>query len=460
MKLHTLLLPVAGALIAGLFPAAPVRADGPARKPNVLFIVVDDLCCSLGCYGKAEVKSPNIDRLAAKGMRFDRAYCQWPICNPSRTSFLTSRRPDTTQVFDNVTSFRRTMPSVVTLPQHFRSNGYHCVSLGKIIHQGLDPAGKLVPYQDAKSWDDCRSFEWTAAGKRGEGRNVTGGAIKQLHWTSAEGTDLDQPDAQIAAAAVKVIEERRDKPFFLAVGFHRPHDPFIAPKKYFDMYPLEKIKLHQPPADRSNDLVNAISRKSPIYNLAERDAKELQRSYYACITFMDAQLGKVLETLDRLNLWEDTIVVLIGDHGYHMGEHNWWNKGTLFEMCVKPPLLVWAPGTKGPGRPTAGIVEFIDLYPTLTDLCGLKTPAGLEGTSFRPLLDDPTLPGKKAAFTQKGKGRTVRTDRWRYTEWDGGKGGVELYDQSKDPLDYYNLADRPELAPVRRELSKLLQPKK
>jgi uncharacterized sulfatase len=454
----TIRLAVLPLLLAGTSSAL---AEELPQRPNVLFLVVDDLCCGLGCYG-APVKSPHIDRLAARGMRFDRAYCQYPVCNPSRTSFLTGLRPDTTGILENLTPFREKLPDVVTLPQLFRQNGYRTVGLGKVIHAGTDPkTGQKVFYQDAKSWDDCRSFEATPLGKRGEGRDVTGGALPVLNWLAAEGGDEDQPDGQNAAAAIKVLEGPRDRPFFLAVGFHKPHDPFHAPRKYFDLYPLDSITLHQPPADRTPDLPVAISRMHPVYKLAGQNARELRRSYLACTSFMDAQVGKLLDALDRLKLWDNTLVVLIGDHGYHQGEHDWWLKFTLFEMSARPPLIVWAPGRKGMGRPTAGIVEFIDLYPTLADLAGLTPPKVLQGVSFRPLLDDPTREGKKAAYTQSNRakvvGRTVRTDRWRYTEWDRGDKGVELYDHSTDAQEYHNLAGRPEPAAVQRELQDLLR---
>jgi len=446
-------------LLATLLSVVPSAVAGQeAKRPNVLFIIVDDLGCDLGCYG-APVKTPNIDRLAARGVRFERAYCQYPVCNPSRTSLLTGLRPDTTGILDNLTRFRHKMPDVVTLPQLFRQRGYTTTGLGKVIHAGLDADGKKVFFQDPRSWDDCRNYEATPLGRQGEGRNVTGAAMKVMNWLAAEGTDEDQPDGQLAAAAVQVLQAARGRPFFLAVGFHKPHDPFHAPKKYFDLYPPDQIVLHQPPTDRTPDLPAAIPQKSPVYKLAGQNARELHRAYLACTSFMDAQVGTLLDALDRLKLWDDTIVVFLSDHGYHQGQHDWWLKFTLFERCARTPLIVWAPGLKGMGRPAAGLVEFVDLYPTLADLSGLPPPAGLEGTSFRPLLDDPSRPGKRAAFTQVDRqaGRTVRTDRWRYTEWDEGKKGVELYDHTTDPEEYHNLAGRPGLAAVQRELRELLR---
>ena len=249
------------------------------RRPlvtNVLFIVIDDLRGDLGCYGAKDVQSSNIDRLAAKGVRFNRAYVQWTFCNPSRSSLLTGLRPDSTGVFDNLVPLRTKLPDVVTLPQLFRQNGYFTAGLGKIIHAGLDPkTSKNVPFQDAKSWDDCRNFEATATGLKGEGRRLTP-MPGPISWLSAEGGDDDQPDGQLAAAAVKVLEENRNKPFFLGVGFHKPHDPYHAPKKYFDLYPLEKITLHQPPADRTPDLPSAIAMNNPLHQLAEKEQRGLK----------------------------------------------------------------------------------------------------------------------------------------------------------------------------------------
>jgi arylsulfatase A-like enzyme len=450
-------------LFSSLLSARAVGSSADPKKTNVLFIVSDDLRCSLGCYGDDQVKSPSIDRLAARGVRFERAYCQYPVCNPSRTSFLTGKRPDTTGILDNGTVFRARLLDVVTLPQLFRQNGYFTAGLGKIFHLGLDASGKPAPFQDAKSWIDCRNFEATPTGQRGEGRSLTGGQVAWCRWLAADGSDEDQPDGQIAAEAVRLIETDRKEPFFLGVGFHKPHDPFHAPRKYFDLYPLDQIRLARDPADHTPDVPLAIPRGQNLVafsRFTDRERREFQRAYQAGISFTDAQVGKLLGALDRKRLWDSTIVVFMGDHGYHLGEHGWWNKVTVFELCARTPLIVWAPGARGMGESTAGIVEFIDLYPTIAELCGLQPPRGLEGTSFRPLLDDPLRPGKRAAYTQvvrgPGMGRSVRTDRWRYTEWVDGKQGVELYDHSLDPLEYHNLAHDPQYAATRAELKTLL----
>lgn len=437
-------------------------ARAARQKPNVLFVVADDLRNSFGAYGDRAVHSPNLDRLAKRGVRFDRAYVQYPVCNPSRVSFLTGLRPETTGVLDNATFFRRRLPEVITLPQLFKQSGYFTASLGKIFHRGGTMEEVNEDWADPASWSHVRFYQGTARGKQGEGRNLTGGALKWCHWLAAEGGDEDQPDGQVAAEAVRLINEKRNEPFFIGVGFHKPHDPFIAPKKYFDLYPLDKIALHSDPAGHSTEEPLAIppGQFTQFKSFTDRERREFRRAYLAGLSFMDAQLGKVLDALDRNGLWENTIVVFLGDHGYHLGERGWWNKNTLFELSTRAPLLVYVPRAKGNGQAARALVEFVDLYPTLAELAGLAAPHKLEGASLKPLLDDPARKGKTAAFTvvTRGKslGRTVRTDRWRYTEWDGGQRGVELYDHQQDPGEYRNLARAAQHAATVAEMKKLL----
>lgn len=442
-----------------------VDSGRSGQRLNVLFITVDDWRSEAGCYGVKEIRTPNIDRLAARGMRFDRAYCQFSVCNPSRTSFLTGLRPDTTGILDNTVHFRKRMPEVVTLPQLFRENGWRTASYGKTFHvfRGAD-SQDIVGVNGGRSFDEARIFRATERGRQGEGRNLTGGRVRWCSWLAAEGDDEDQPDGQNARAAVQFLEQRRDRPFFLAVGFHKPHDPFIAPKKYFDRYPLDSIKLPQDPADRRPDLPLAIGSawKAEFDKFTDRERREFKRAYYAGTSFMDAQLGKLLDALDRLDLWDKTIVVMLGDHGYQLGERGWWNKNTLFELSARSPLLVWAPGMKAPGQSCARLVEFVDLYPTLAELCRLPPPGNLEGRSMAPLLNEPSQPWKQAAYTQVSRGRgvqgrSVRTERWRYTEWDDGREGVELYDEQADPGEWHNLATDPAHAAVVKELSAILR---
>jgi uncharacterized sulfatase len=433
------------------------------RKLNVLLIAVDDLNNRLGCYGHPVVKSPNVDALARRGLRFDRAYCQYPVCNPSRASLMTGLRPDTTQVFSNTLHFRRSLPDAVTLPQLFRQQGYFTASLGKIFHRGQTIDDVRAEMDDPKSWDKAMYFKPTQRGSQGVGRNLTDGRLAWCRWLAAEGDDEDQPDGQIAPEAIRLLEENRDKPFFIAVGFHKPHDPFVAPKKYFDLYPLESLKPPTDPPDKTPDVPLAIAGgfKAEFDRFTDRDKREFMRSYYAGISFMDAQVGKLMNAMDKLKLWDNTIVVFFGDHGYHLGERNWWNKSTVFELSARAPLIVIAPPMKAKGRNCERLVEFVDIYPTLTALCGLPAPSNLEGVSFRPLLDDPTRAWKRAAFTQvqRGRvaGRSLRTERYRYTEWDDGKAGMELYDHQTDPDEYHNLANDPAHAKAVEEMKRLLR---
>jgi len=426
------------------------------QRRNVLFIVVDDLNHSLGCYGHPLVKSPNIDRLAARGIRFERAYCQFTICNPSRTSFLTGLRPDTTGILNNTTGFRSKLPEVVTLPQLFRKHGYFTARLGKIFHARKNTG-------DPQAWDVTIDPKATPRGQKGQGRNLTDGRVKWCRWLAAEGDDQDQPDGQIAAETIRLLEQRRDEPFFIAAGFLKPHDPFIAPKKYFDLYPLESLKLPEDPPDRSPELAQVIGSgwMDEFNRFTDRERREFMRAYYAGVSFMDAQLGKIMAAMDRLGMWQNTTVVFFGDHGYHLGERGWWNKNTLFELSTRAPLIMATPEIKTKGASCSRIVEFVDIYPTLADLHGLAAPGNLEGTSFTPLLNAPNLPWKKMAFSQvqRGKiaGRSVRTVRWRYTEWDQGKQGTELYDHDHDPGEYYNLANDPQYSETIKELRKMLR---
>lgn len=450
-------------VVLTLLALAPVRADKP-RQPNVLLIISDDLGCELGCYGHKAVRSPNIDALARSGVRFDRAYVQYTVCNPSRTSFLTGLRPTTTTVVDNTTHFRKPLPDVVTLPQLFRENGYETVGLGKVFHRGLSPDEEKREMDDPKSFDRVAYGKATAAGNKGEGRNLTGDKLAWCRWLAAEGTDADQPDGQLADEAVKTLAEKRDKPLFLAVGFYRPHDPFVVPKKYFDLYDRDKLDLPVTPEGYTPPFPHSIGGgafKTAFDQFTDRDRREFLHAYYAGVSFMDAQVGKLLDALKANKLADDTVVVFIGDHGYELGARGWWNKNTLFERSCRTPLIVRDPAAKGNGKSTSTITEFVDLFPTLAARCGLKdVPKTLEGADFRKVLDDPTARHKDAAVTvvQRGKflGRSIRTGRYRYTDWDGGKQGAELYDHTADPGEWKTLAADPKTADIRADLKKQL----
>lgn len=442
-----------------------------AEKMNVLFVVSDDLTNNaLSCYGSPVGKSPNLDKLAAKGVRFDRAYCQFPLCNPSRASFLTGLRPDTTRVYENATQFRKNRPDAQTLPQTFRKAGYFVARVGKLYHYGVPGQIGTDGLDDPPSWekvvnprgrdkDDEEKGLIFTLNPMGKGSGRFGGT---LSWLAADGTDDEQTDGIGAAETVKLLEAHRDRPFFLACGFFRPHTPYVAPKAYFEMFPPDKLPLAEVPSGhRQSAPAPAFgSAKKEQETLTDDKRREALQAYYASTTFMDAQLGKVLAALDRLKLADKTIVVFFSDHGYHLGEHGLWQKMSLFENSARVPLVVYDPRAKGNGKASSRTVELVDLHATLAELCGLSAPA-TDGKSLKSLLDDPSASWDKPAVTQVSRGTptttgeqrpkaqpwfmgySVRTERYRYTEWDGGKKGAQLYDYETDPKELKNLAEDP-----------------
>jgi uncharacterized sulfatase len=427
-------------------------------------IVVDDLRDTLGCYGHPAVKTPHIDRLAARGVRFNRAYVQYSVCNPSRSSFLAGLRPDQTRVTDNTTLLRDQLPDVVTFPQLLKDQGWHAAAFGKIFHLGGGRNAALrARWMDLpKSWHTAQAFPATELGRRKlAGRNLTDGKLAWCHWGMMDGGDDDQPDGQIARAVIEQIERLGDQPWILGAGFMKPHDPFLAPKKYFDLYPEASLQLYRDPPDMTPAPPLAVGFGAfgeAFRKFTDTERREFLRAYYACTTFMDAQVGRVLEALDRHQLWDRTVVIFIGDHGYHLGERNWWNKNTLFERSCRAPLIIAAPGAK-PGV-ARGLVEFVDLYPTIADYCGVQPPADLAGRTLRPLIEDPSRPGKDAVFTlvtrgAQRRGDSIRTDRWRYTEWSDGS--RELYDHTMDPEETRSLAETADYEGIVQQLAAQLR---
>ncbi len=445
-----------------------VAAVGAAERPNVLFIPVDDLRIELGCYGAEHIHSPHIDRLAQTGTVFLRAYCQQAVCSPSRTSLMTGLRPDSTQVYDLQTHFRTHVPDVVTLGQHFQKYGYYCVSMGKVYHGG---------YDDPPTWSEpARRPEGGAGYVREENRQImvqrraeakqrglTGIALSRAaRGNATEMADVPDnayTDGAIAELGVEALRElkQRDEPFFLAVGFLKPHLPFNAPRRYWDLYDPEKIELAANPFPPKNVTRFSLTNWGELRNyadmpakgdLTEEQARHLRHGYYACVSFLDANVGKLLDELDRLDLTDNTIVVLWGDHGWKLGEHNSWCKHTNFENDTQAPLIIRAPGQKAPGSKTRALVEFVDIYPTLCELAGLDLPDHLEGTSAAPLLDDPDQPWKAVALSQYPRGSvmgySMRTDRYRFTAWKHRKTqqveALELYDHDVDPAETHNVA--------------------
>lgn len=457
-------LPMAVVMIWGMMCSAWCAAA--ETRPNVLFIAIDDLANALGCLEDPLAQTPHMDALAKRGVLFQRAYCQIPLCNPSRASVLTGLRPDATGVYDLVRHFREQVPDVVTLPQLFRQQGYFTARVGKIYHYDVPFGIGTNGLDDSQSWDevinpkgrDCREEDLIT---NAEPQRPISAA---LSWLAAAGEDQEQTDGLIAAAAIGLLEQHRHEPFFLGVGFFRPHTPYVAPRKYFELYPFERMRLPIAPADDRDDIPPAAfahNCRVPNYGLNEMTCRAALQAYYACVSFVDAQVGRVIDALDRLHLAENTVIVLWSDHGYHLGEHlGIWQKRTLFEESARAPLIVVAPGAKGNGTPCPRVVEFVDIYPTLAELCRLAAPSGLAGQSLCPLLADPHREWDSLAVSQilrPGEtsmimGRSVRTQRWRYTEWNAGAAGAELYDHSADPHEFHNLSAKPELQPIIRQL--------
>lgn len=480
---------VAGAAAAAALPgrlfAAPSKS---ARKPNVLFLMADDMRVELGCYGSMfHAKTPNLDALAKSGVRFDRNYCQFPLCNPSRSSLLTGRNPTKTGVLGNRTAFRDLHPDWTSLPQLFRQNGYVAVRAGKIFHGGID---------DPKAWDDAGG--WTSADEGGAESHNVGHTmdLSRIAATNSTPINTNAPlseglrraqysdrivvldgngeghgDYHTADRTIENLRKYKDQPFFIACGFVKPHSPPTAPQRFFNWYDPAKIELTPdfaawptvPPgfptaAIRKRNADLFIGRPA-----SEVEAREVIRAYIASISWTDWNIGRVLTELDRLGLRENTIVVFVVDHGYQLGEKGKWSKaGSLFEMGTRVPLIISAPGMKGNGQTCPRIVQSLDLYPTLTELCGLPAPRELEGASIAPLLKAPSAKWDKPAFSiwsEDGKtihGTAVRTEQWRYAEYGpDGQGGAMLLDPKADPLELKNLANDPQYKSVCHELSVL-----
>ncbi|CAG4994122.1 Ulvan-active sulfatase [Dyadobacter sp. CECT 9275] len=453
--------------MAGFFILTTYRAgagnEPPKKKYNVLFIAVDDLNTDLGCYGNTFVKTPHIDRLAKRGVKFDRAYTQFPLCSPSRSSLLTGQRPDVTGIYELQTHFRRNLPDIVTLPQLFKNNQYYSARVGKIYHYGVPGQIGTDGLDDPISWDHRINPKGRDKAEESLIKNLTPdrGLGSALAWRATEGTDDEQTDGMVANEAIKLLEQKKDEAFFLAVGFYRPHSPYVAPKKYFDMYPVETVPLAREIENDFDDIPDAALFTKPAnWGLSRADRQEALRAYYATISFMDAQVGKLLDAVDRLKLADHTIIVLWSDHGYNVGQHGQWMKQSLFENSARVPLLIAAPGGVK-GKTSGRTVELLDIYPTLAELCQLSPPQALQGKSLTPLLKKPDAKWDKPAYTQVRRnqffGRSVRTERYRYTLWDEGKAGEELYDHDKDPDEFHNLAKSTEHASIRNELLALLK---
>ena len=453
---------VAGCVLA---QATIQAAVGNAAPKNVLFLVADDLNTRLGCYGDPHAKTPNLDRLAKRGVRFERAYCAFPLCGPSRNSLLTGLYPNANGVLANGQIFRQTIPAQPSLPQAFRRQGYFAGRIGKLYHYNVPASIGTDGHDDPASWE----LELNPAGvDRLEEQPMITSLVRgqfgaTLSWHASPSPDEQHTDGMMARDAEWVLERlarQRERPFFLAVGFFRPHTPFVAPKTpYFDAYPEAGMPVVQGVKDDQADIpAPALASAKPEEDaMSDTQRRQVVQAYYASISFMDAQVGRVLDALDRLGLADSTAIVFTSDHGYHLGEHGLWQKRSLFEESARVPLLVVAPGVSQSNATVDTPVSLIDLFPTLAELCGIAAPDNLQGQSLVPMLRDPSLNGRGWAITQAAhrgvSGYSLRTSRWRYTEWAEGAQGRELYDHDTDPNELTNLASDPAHAKTIEDLS-------
>ena len=445
------------------------------NKYNVLFIISDDLRPELGAYGVSQIKTPNIDKIAARGTRFDNAYAQYPVCNPSRTSFLTGLYPSQNGVWNNNDYFRRLHPATITLPEYFKLNGYVTLRSGKIFHGGID---------DMQSWTEGGEPTDSAITERGKnppakvsnaGELPDAPSNEPLSKSAAsdriivlDGDGETHGDYKSATTAIAMMEKYKAQPFFLAVGFVKPHSPPTAPKKFFDLYDVEKIELPvdfgtTPKAPAGFPEISISKTNSDLFIGRESPpdlSREMKRAYYASTSFMDAQVGRIMEALEKNNLQDNTIVVFFGDHGYHLGEKGKWSKAySLYELGLRVPLIIAAP--KGKAQQSTEIVQLIDLYSTLIELCGLPKKNDIEGNSLVPLLKNPnakrTFPAYSVTAVRQSIGRSVRTNNWHYVEWDEGKTGRMLFKHPDDLHELINLAEDPKYAKVVEEMRALLK---
>lgn len=444
--LHTL-GSVSAAMALG--PAA-VSQESRRERLNVLFIPVDDLNDWIGCLGgHPDSRTPNLDRLAERGVLFTRAYCASPLCNPSRTALLTGVLPSTSGVYDNGQRWRAALPDAVTLPQHFMANGYHVMGGGKIFH------GK---FNDMASWHEYYQRPDDPVPPNRPLNGIKNAA--HFDWGPLDADDEDMGDFKLVNWAAERLQQKHDKPFFLAAGLIRPHLPWYVPRKYFEMYPPSQVALPKVKEDDLDD-VPPIGRRLARPDGDHKNVLETNNwnaavsSYLATIRFVDTCIGRLVDALDRSPYAQNTVVVLWGDHGWHLGEKLHWRKSTLWEEATRNPLMIAVPGMTRPGGRCERTVGLIDLYPTLTDVCGLPLRDGLAGQSLAPLLRNPTAPWDRPALTTFRKGNhSVRSERWRYIRYHDGT--EELYDHSGDEMEWTNLAGKPELADVKKDLARWL----
>jgi iduronate 2-sulfatase len=458
----------------------------PTRTPNVLFIVCDDLNTHVGPSGYGQIQTPSLDSLAASSMTFRRAYCQYPVCGPSRASLLSGLYPETTGVLNNTADIRQSRPGTISIPQNFKANGYWTASVGKIFHSSRHQHGEVAWHEQIMFQNDelplvakaRKTYEAQHGSielrtNRKNWKSHLGALSKQTRGQTPPGygptglKDEQHKDGKNVRQIISWLDQEShgEKPFFIACGIQKPHVPFLAPKKYFDRYPRENLKFPLSPSNDWDDIpaLAMVKRfQSFGFEMGREDdslRREYTQAYHACISYIDAQLGMLFDALREHNLWENTIVIFTSDHGYHLGEHFMWGKVTLFEECARVPLIIRVPGMTRPGASTDALVELVDFHPTLLELCGLQTKNPLQGKSLVPLLRDPESPGKEYAYTVVSRGaklgRSIRTKDWRYAEW-GTSAMAELYNLRNDPKEYTNLAGKPTFNAQLKKMQRLL----
>ncbi len=458
--------------LTGVISLVCVLAVQAKEKKNVLFIIADDLTArSLSCYENKACKTPSIDRLASQGLRYTKTYCQFPVCGPSRASFMSGYYPVGSGAMEQA-SGRKQIGDRLTWAQHFQKNGYHTARVSKIFHMGvpIDIYKGTNGTDDERSWNECYNVKAEEMYMKGEGemleRNPNGTKKVKLgnylQFVKGGEDDLLYADGMCAKKACELLIEYKkslDKPFFLAVGFVRPHVPFVAPKSYHTSYPVDEVEMAEKVAGDHNDIPK---RGMGQFTSSERQVSPLQEkkavsSYYATVSHMDAQVGKVLDTLKEQGLEDDTIVIFTSDHGYHIGEHNFWMKRSVHEESARVPLIIKIPG-KNPAV-CSSLSELVDLYPTISEACGLDIPKNIQGKSLLKTFDNPTHTVRDAAYSTNKLGSLLRTDNWAYLEYSNGRDGAELYDMVKDPQQFTNLVNDPAYAVKVKELKERLAKK-
>lgn len=440
------------------------------RKPNILLLMSDDLNTALSGFGHPQCKTPRLDALAKRGVRFENMHCQYPVCGSSRASLMTGLYPYTNGMLGNGGNLRENLPNVVTLSQLFRNNGYHAGRVSKIYHMGIpfEIIAGTADHDDAPSWDEAvniKAPEQKAPGKRTEW-SPKDKSSQTFTGVEASTGDLEHADGMAADAAIEFLKQNKDKPFFLGCGFVRPHVPLVAPSKYFDRYDRDAMVSPEVPKGDLDDVPKIIRNYKSIdrYGVTPELHKGLLEAYYASISYMDEQVGRVLETLDELGLRENTIVIFSSDHGYLLGHHHKFQKQHLFEESTRVPFILSVPWiTKSHGHASNKITELVDLYPTLAELAGLTQPTNLQGQSLLPLLKNPTTKewAKDLAFSiSRSGGESIRTSEWRFTHWGFGAKGEELYDLKNDPNEFTNLAKDPNYTDRLNQLKARLKTKR